>query len=66
MAKSTTRKKTPPIVGDEVTIAASVRLPASMKADLDRAAKADARTFSSLVTKILMDWLDGQRKSPAK
>jgi hypothetical protein len=66
MAKSTTRKKPAPIVGDEATIAASVRLPASMKADLDRAAKADARTFSSLVTKILMDWLEGQKKRPAK
>jgi hypothetical protein len=62
MAKSTMRKKPAPIVGDEATIAASVRLPASMKADLDRAAKADARTFSSLVTKILMDWLAAGRK----
>jgi hypothetical protein len=66
MAKSTTRKKAGPVVGDEATIAASVRLPASMKADLDRAAKADARTFSSLVTKILMDWLEGEKKRPAK
>ncbi|WP_082483823.1 Arc family DNA-binding protein [Rubellimicrobium mesophilum] len=35
----------------------SFRLPEETKAALERAAKADARSVSSLVTKILTDWL---------
>jgi predicted transcriptional regulator len=38
-------------------VATSVRLPPETKAALEKAAAADDRTFTSLVTKILHDWL---------
>ncbi len=37
--------------------ALSFRIPDDMKAALERAAEADARSVSSLVTLILRDWL---------
>jgi predicted transcriptional regulator len=40
-----------------VLVATSVRLPPETKAALEKAAAADDRTFTSLVTKILHDWL---------
>jgi predicted transcriptional regulator len=38
-------------------VATSVRLPPETKSALEKAATADDRTFTSLVTKILHDWL---------
>ena len=38
-------------------VATSVRLPPDTKAALEKAAAADDRTFTSLVTNILHDWL---------
>jgi hypothetical protein len=35
----------------------TARIPKDVKAALDKAAREDARTTSSLVAKILMDWL---------
>jgi hypothetical protein len=35
----------------------AVRVPAVAKAALDKAAREDARTTSSLVAKIVLDWL---------
>lgn len=39
------------------TAPVSVRLPPEIKAALERAAKADTRSLSSLIEKILTDWL---------
>lgn len=39
------------------TAPVSVRLPPEVKAALERAAKADTRSLSSLIEKILTDWL---------
>lgn len=39
------------------TAPVSVRLPPEVKVALERAAKADTRSLSSLIEKILTDWL---------
>jgi predicted transcriptional regulator len=41
-------------------ISMNVRLDPAMRAALDKAAKADNRTLSSMVTKIIADWLKAQ------
>jgi hypothetical protein len=53
----TPKKKPPPGL-----VATSVKMPPEMKARLEQAAKDDARTFSSLVLKVLGDWLREQGK----
>jgi len=53
----TPKKKPPPGL-----VATSVKMPPEMKARLEQAAKDDARTFSSLVLKVLGDWLRKQGK----
>jgi uncharacterized protein (DUF1778 family) len=42
----------------------SFRLPEETKAALERAAQEDARSVSSLVTKIISDWLRANGKLP--
>jgi predicted transcriptional regulator len=42
-------------------VATSVRLPPETKSALEKAAAADDRTFTSLVTKILHDWLKANK-----
>jgi hypothetical protein len=48
-AKQSTAAKTP--------LATSVRFEPHVKAALTKAAKDDARSVSSLITKLVMDWL---------
>ncbi|MGB8364908.1 MAG: ribbon-helix-helix protein, CopG family [Rhizomicrobium sp.] len=45
------------------TLPISLRLPPETKAALERAAKADHRSLSSLMEKILTDWLTTQAKA---
>lgn len=52
------RSKTPPPL--------SIRLDPAQRRELERAAKADARTFSSLVRKIFADWLAAQKQAQAR
>jgi hypothetical protein len=47
-------KESPPIV-------LTARISAAAKAALDKEAKADSRTISSLVNKILEDWMKAKR-----
>jgi predicted transcriptional regulator len=54
MARAT---KKPAKKAASALVATSVRLPPETKAALEKAAAADDRTFTSLVTKILHDWL---------
>jgi predicted transcriptional regulator len=54
-------KKSPP-----PAVVLTARISQDVKAGLDKAAREDARTTSSLVAKILMDWLDSRKKRPAK
>jgi predicted transcriptional regulator len=48
------------------TLPVSVRLPPETKAALERAAKADHRSLSSLIEKVLVDWLAAQPKKVRK
>jgi hypothetical protein len=58
-AKGPAKKK---VVEEATGIAVtSLRLEAQLKAELEVAAKADDRTFASLVTKILRDWVKANR-----
>lgn len=47
-------------------VVVTARIPQDVKDGLDKAAREDARTTSSLMAKILMDWLDGRKKKPSK
>jgi hypothetical protein len=51
------RTKKPAKPGAPSLVATSVRLPPETKRALEEAAAADDRTFTSLLTKILHDWL---------
>lgn len=44
----------------------TARIPQDVKAAIDKAAREDARTTSSLVAKILADWLAARKKRPPK
>jgi hypothetical protein len=56
IAMSLRTKKSPP-----PAVVLTARIPKDVKAALDKAAREDARTTSSLVAKILMDWLAGRK-----
>jgi hypothetical protein len=43
---------------DRIDVATSVKLLPNIKAALDKAAKADKRSVSSLLQKIISDWLE--------
>ena len=47
-------KEAPPVI-------LTARISAAVKAALDKEAKADSRTISSLVNKILEDWMRAKR-----
>jgi hypothetical protein len=42
------------------------RVDPAVKKSLEKAAKEEVRSMSSLVEKILVDWLDARKKRPAK
>jgi len=48
------------------TLPVSLRLAPETKAALERAAKADHRSLSSLIEKILSDWLDSAKAKGRK
>jgi hypothetical protein len=54
-------KKTPP-----PAVVLTARIPQDVKVAIDKAAREDARTTSSLVAKILADWLESRKKRPSK
>ena len=54
-------EKTPP-----PAVIITARIPQHVKTGIDKAAREDARTTSSLVAKILADWLDGKKRRPSK
>jgi hypothetical protein len=47
-------------------VVVTARIPQSVKDGLDKAAREDARTTSSLMAKILADWLGSRKKRPSK
>jgi hypothetical protein len=42
------------------------RVEPAVKAAIEKAAKQEVRSLSSLVEKILVDWLDARKKRPTK
>ncbi len=48
------------------TVVLSLRVPEQVKAQLERAAEDDMRTLSSLVTKVLVEWLKANAPVPEK
>jgi hypothetical protein len=54
-------KKTPP-----PAVVLTARIPQDVKVAVDKAAREEARTTSSLVAKILMDWLEARKKMAPK
>lgn len=47
----------------EPAVTLTARVPPEVKAELDKAARQEARTTSSLVAKILLDWLSARQKA---
>lgn len=47
------------------SIVVTARIPQAVKDGLDKAAREDARTTSSLMAKILADWLAAKKKTRA-